>query len=118
MRRLINSFGYALKGLLIYFRSGGNVNIHLAATLLVLLSGFYFQINSRDWIVLFLCIFSVHAAEAFNTAIEQLMDFISPEHHPMAGKVKDLAAGAVLLVACGAALAGILIFRPYLVALV
>lgn len=113
MHRLINSFGYALNGLLHYLRSGGNVTIHLTATLLVLVAGFYFRINRADWIVIAICIFSVHTAEAFNTAIEHLIDFISPEHHPLAGKVKDMAAGAVLLIAIGSAVAGILVFRPY-----
>lgn len=113
MRRLVKSFGYALNGLKYYIRSGGNVNIHLAATALAIAAGFYFEISNRDWIIICLCIFSVHAAEAFNTAVEQLIDFISPEHHPLAGRVKDLAAAAVLFIAAGAAIAGLLVFGPY-----
>lgn len=115
MKRLLNSFGFAFKGLMFYLRSGGNVNIHLLATLLVLMAGFYFQISRTEWIQVMLCIFAVHSAEAFNTSLEQLMNFLSPEHHPMAGRVKDLAAAAVLLITIGAAITGALVFLPYLI---
>ncbi|MEI3261477.1 MAG: diacylglycerol kinase [Flavonifractor plautii] len=50
----------------------------------------------------------------FNTAIERLVDLVSPERHPIAGQVKDIAAGAVLVCAVAAAIIGGIIFIPYL----
>jgi len=56
----------------------------------------------------------VIAAEFFNTAIEFVVDLVSPEKHPLAGAAKDVAAGAVLILSIAAAIVGILIFSPYL----
>ena len=55
----------------------------------------------------------VLAAEGFNTAIERLVDLVSPDFHPVAGDVKDVAAGAVLICAIAAAIIGMIIFIPY-----
>jgi diacylglycerol kinase (ATP) len=60
-----------------------------------------------------MCIGTVIAAELFNTAIEKLVDLVSPERHPVAGQVKDIAAGAVLICAVAAAIIGLIIFIPY-----
>ena len=59
-----------------------------------------------------LAIFLVLAMEVVNTAIEKLVDFVSPAYHEMAGMVKDLSAAAVLLTAVGAVIAGTIIFLP------
>lgn len=71
---------------------------------------FFFGITRTEWIVIILCIGVVIAAELFNTAIEKLVDLVSPERHPIAGQVKDIAAGAVLVCAVAAAIIGIIIF--------
>ena len=55
----------------------------------------------------------VLAAEAFNTAIERLVNLVSTDYHPIAGDVKDIAAGAVLICAIFAAIIGLIIFVPY-----
>ncbi|MBL7923546.1 MAG: diacylglycerol kinase family protein [Bacteroidia bacterium] len=110
--RLVRSFRYAIKGLKIYLGSGGNVKIHLAASFLVLVMGCWFRISLTQWCVLVLASGMVHAAEAMNTSIENIVDFISPQQHPQAEKIKDLSAGAVLISAMAAALAGLLIFIP------
>ena len=60
------------------------------------------------------CIGGVLAAEAFNTAIERLVNLVSPQWHPIAGEVKDIAAGAVLITAIAAAIIGLMIFIPYI----
>jgi diacylglycerol kinase (ATP) len=56
----------------------------------------------------------VLAAEGFNTAIERLVDLVSPDYHPIAGDVKDVAAGAVLICAIAAAIVGMIVFIPYI----
>ncbi len=112
LNKRLDSFRFALKGIALLFRSQINARIHLAATLLVAGAGLFFRLSGLEWCVIALCIAMVLVAEAFNTALEQLTDLVSPGHHPLAGKAKDLAAGAVLLAALGAAAAGAIIFLP------
>lgn len=109
------SFKYAWKGIISLFRSEHNAYIHLAAVILVTVAGFYFDITKNEWIAVVLCFGIVLAAEAFNTAIEQIVDYISLQRHPIAGKIKDLAAGGVLLCAVAAAVVGLIIFIPYII---
>jgi len=77
--------------------------------------GFYFSLSVTSWALLILAAGAVWVAEAFNTAIEYLVDLVHPEWHEKAGRVKDLAAGAVLLISVSAALVGILIFGSHIV---
>ncbi|MEO1433923.1 MAG: diacylglycerol kinase family protein [Bacteroidota bacterium] len=117
LKERLNSFKYAGKGIKTMFSSEPNARIHLVFTILVLIAGFFFQISLTEWAILVVCIGMVFGAEAFNTAIENLTDLASPELHPLAGKAKDTAAGAVLLCAIASAIAGSLIFIPKLLAL-
>lgn len=110
MNRLLRSFGYAFRGMKMYLRSGGNATIHIVATILVIALGLWLNISVKNWCILIIAIAMVHAAEAFNTAIEEVVNFISPQHHHLAEKIKDIAAGAVLITAIGAAIIGLLIF--------
>jgi diacylglycerol kinase len=108
----INSFRYALHGITILLRSQVNARIHLLATFMVLAAGISLQLAANDWVLVALAISGVWVAEALNTAIEFLVDLVSPEMHPLAGKVKDVAAGAVLIAAVAAAVVGLLVFVP------
>lgn len=94
-----------------------NFWIHLTIAVLVIIAGFFFCISLTEWVLVVLAIGLVLSAETFNSAIEQLTDLISPDFHPRAGRVKDLAAGAVLLTAMAAALIGLLIFVPKIMAI-
>ena len=76
--------------------------------------GFGLGITRGEWVVVCLCIGLVISAELFNTAIERLVDLVSPQRHPLAGQVKDIAAGAVLVCALAAIAVGLIIFVPYL----
>ena len=106
------SFKYAIKGIYLLLATQRNARIHLAATVLVTFGGFYFSISINEWMAVILSIGIVFAAEAFNTAIEHLVDLASPEFNKAAGRIKDLAAGAVLFTAIAAAIVGIVIFGP------
>ena len=110
IRKRIWSFKFALQGLADLIKSQPNARIHLAASFAVISAGFYFSISATEWIAVVLCITLVFALEAINTALEYLTDLVSPEHHPLAGKVKDVAAAAVLITAIGAVVIGIIIF--------
>ncbi len=117
LKKRLNSFRYAFQGIGRLFRTQPNARIHLFATVTVVLAGIYFTITTVEWCLVALSIAGVLSAEAFNTAIEDLTDLASPEQHPLAGHAKDLAAGAVLLIAIGAATVGALIFLPKISAL-
>jgi diacylglycerol kinase len=110
-KKRILSFYYAFKGIAYLIRSQPNAWIHLSAVVVVWL-GFYLRLNQGEWLWVILAIGVVFSAEAFNTALEVITDMISPEIHPQAGKVKDLAAGAVLIIALMALIIGLLIFLP------
>ena len=110
-KRLI-SFKYAINGIKILFREEPNAKIHLFATICVLIAGFAFRISGGEWMAVIFCIGLVIALEAINSAIENMADFVSPEKHETIKKVKDLAAGAVLIGAVAAAIVGVIVFLP------
>ncbi len=112
LKKHLNSFRYAFAGIGRLVKTQANAKIHLAAALGVLAAGLYFQISTTEWCLIIIAICTVLAAEAFNTSLEDLTDLVSPNPHPLAGHAKDLAAGAVLLTAIGAAIVGILVFLP------
>lgn len=113
VKERILSFRYALRGIWFLIKEEHNFRIHLAATVVVVFLGFYFDVSTREWLWLVLCIGMVLTAEGFNSTIEKLVDLKQPDHDPKAGKIKDLAAGAVLLLAITSLIIGIIIFRPY-----
>jgi diacylglycerol kinase len=110
----IASFGYAFKGIATLIRTQPNAWIHLLATLVVIASGILLHVTTGEWAMLLLTMAIVWVAEALNTAIEHVVDLASPDHHPLAGKAKDIAAGAVLLAAIFAAGVASFIFLPHL----
>jgi diacylglycerol kinase (ATP) len=108
----LQSFGYAFRGLAIFFQTQTNAKIQVLIALFVILLGFLLQIVWYEWALLIFAIGLVLSAEAMNTAIEFLTDLVSPTYNEKAGKVKDIAAGAVLLTAITAILIAMLIFIP------
>ncbi|HEY5589635.1 MAG TPA: diacylglycerol kinase family protein [Paludibacter sp.] len=112
MKKRIKSFGYAGRGIRVVFRSEPNMRIHIVVGLLVLICGFIFKISIIEWILCLLCFGLVLGAEMMNTAIENVVDLVSPNHHILAGKAKDIAAGAVLICAIISVIIGLLIFVP------
>ncbi len=112
MKKRIRSFGYALKGIKAVFGKEANMNIHLIMAVLVIICGFVFMISITEWILCILCFGLVISLEMLNSALENVVDLISPEHHELAGKAKDIAAGAVLVAAFCAAVVGLIIFVP------
>ena len=111
-RRRAASFGYAGRGVWEALRSEVHLRFHAVATAVVVGLGFYYGITRLEWALVALAAASVWTAELFNTAIETLTDLASPAYHPLAGKAKDVAAGAVLLAALGAVVVGALVFGP------
>lgn len=113
-KKQLRSFGYAWKGIRCCVGKEQNLSFHLIATALTVTAGFLLDITRTDWTIVLLCIGVVIAAELFNSAIERLVDLVSPQRQPLAGQVKDIAAGAVLVCATTAAIIGLIVFVPYL----
>jgi diacylglycerol kinase (ATP) len=97
MKNRIASFKFAFNGIRLMFKSGPNFIIQLIIAILVISAGIYFQITAYEWTIILICVGGVLSAEIFNTAIEKMVDHLSPEKNKYAGEIKDLAAGAVLL---------------------
>jgi diacylglycerol kinase (ATP) len=94
-------------------RSQHNAWVHAAATVLVIAAGFAMQLSRSEWCWVVLAIVGVWTAEALNTAFELLCDVASPDFHPLVKQAKDVAAGAVLVCAIGAAVIGAMVFLPH-----
>ena len=110
----LRSVGYALRGIRVMIGSQQNAWIHAAATVVVVGLGLTLRLSLAEWGVIVLAMMAVWTAEALNTACEFLVDLVSPDFHPLAGKAKDVAAGAVLISAIGSILIGLLVFGPHL----
>ncbi len=114
----LKSFTYAFNGFKILFKEEHNARIHTAIGILVLILSVYFGLNINEWMAILFSIGLVFSAEIFNSAIENLCDFVSPQWNDKIKKVKDLSAAAVLLSAIIAVAIGIIIFIPKWIALV
>jgi len=115
MRRLSRSFSCAIRGLFHSISRERNMKIHLLAAVVAIGIGFILDVSRIEWAILILSIFMVLSAETINSAIEEAVDLITKDHHPLAGIAKDLAAGGVLLTAINAVIIAILIFGSRLI---
>ncbi len=106
------SFKYAFAGLWYMLRTQRNARIHLAVAIAVVLMGLWLGVSQTEWAILALTIGVVLTAEALNTVAEAAVDLATMEYHPLAKVAKDVAAGAVLLMAIAAAIVGFLILGP------
>ena len=115
MRKFFFSFSYAWKGLVYAFRTQLNFKFHSLASAIAIAIGYLLEISIHDWLWILLAIGLVLMAELFNTALEVLVDLVSPEYHPKAGIVKDLSAAAVLITAIVSVGIGLIIFIPKII---
>lgn len=109
---LLTSFKYAFSGVWHVLRTQRNARIHLSIALVVVALGLWLGLNSTEWAIIVLTIGLVLAAESFNTVAEAAVDLATAEYHPLAKIAKDVAAGAVLLMAIAAVVVGLLILGP------
>ncbi len=118
IRKRLKSFVFAAQGIKFFFVTQPHAKVHLVLALLAVGSGWVLEISRTDWLAVVLAIGLVLVAEATNTALEELVNFVSPDYHKQAGIVKDVAAGAVLLAAIIALVVGLLVFIPPIIALI
>ena len=114
-KRLEDSFGYALEGIIQAYKGEQNLVIHTFIAILVVVFGFFLKISYVEWLVCLVLIALVIMAEFFNTAIEYVVDLASPKIHPLAKAAKDTASAGVLMMAIISAIVGLIIFLPKLI---
>ena len=105
----------AVCGLRYGVRCERNVRIDCCFAVLALALAAIFRVSAEQWLAIVICIVVIMAFELMNTAVEALTDLASPQFHPLAGRAKDCAAAACLVVSAGALVVGMIIFAPYVV---
>ncbi len=110
----LKSIADALTGIGHLIRDEHNAWIHVIATLSVVSLGHFYSVSQMEWIALIFAISIVWLAEGMNTALEALADAVTQDQNTQIKKAKDIAAGAVLLAAIGAATIGAFVFIPYI----
>ena len=115
LRKRLRSFGYAFHGIRLLVTQEANAWIHCFAAVCVVVAGFFFGISLSEWIAVIFAIGMVLAAEAVNSAVETLADRVTQEYDEAIKRTKDLASGAVLILAIAAAIIGCIIFIPKIV---
>lgn len=115
MKKFLKGFIYAWQGVKYAFSTQINFKFHSVAAVLTLVLACLLNLNIYEWLWISAAIAIVIIAELFNTAIEVLVDLVSPDYHHKAGIVKDLASAAVLFTAFLSAIIGLCIFVPKLV---
>lgn len=118
IKEVLHSFTHAIDGIVTAIKTERNFKVHTFCSCLVLLFGIVLKINKWEWLICIGWIAAVTSAELLNTAIEIAIDLTMPDYHVLAKKSKDIAAGAVLLVAIGAAISAAIIFLPKLIVLI
>lgn len=111
----LESFKYAWQGIKVAVKEERNLRSHLLTTVLVFILGFIFSFSRSEFLWLTVACFLVVYAELNNTIAENLVDLVTNEYHPLAKKVKDVAAGTVLISTGFAVIIGILLFLPKLI---
>jgi rRNA maturation RNase YbeY len=101
---------WAIEGILAAINSERNMKIHLVAVVLVMIIGMVLRVNLTQWAILVFCCVMVLSTEMLNTAVEAIVDLVSPDRHPQAKQAKDIAAGAVLITVIGAVIVGLTVF--------
>ncbi|WP_290798666.1 diacylglycerol kinase [Flavihumibacter sp. UBA7668] len=112
-----NSFSAAWQGILVFFKEESNTLVHLFSAVGVVLLAFLLKVGPLEWIALLSCINLVWVSEIINSSIETMADFICPQRDDRIKKIKDLAAGAVLVAAIFSAIIAAMVFVPKLILL-
>lgn len=117
LHKKIYNIRYALIGIKVAWREEFSFKIQIAAAILVTILGWYFGISPTEWLAIVIVMGAVLSTEALNTALEELCDMYKSDPDPHIAKIKDLAAGAVLIVSVTALIIGAIIFLPRILAL-
>jgi len=105
---------YAIRGIVAVIDTETNMKIHVLAMITIVGLALYVQLSRLDWMILIMCIGWIITMEMINTAIEQFCDFVQDDIDPLIGRIKDIAAGAVLISAITVFIIGFMLFLPYI----
>lgn len=109
---LASAFKCAASGVVYAVRTQRNMKIHLVIAVIAVTLGFVLHIGEASWAAVILCIAAVFAAECLNTAVESVVDLVSPDYHVLARRAKDCAAGTVLIFAVVSLVVAVVVFGP------
>lgn len=112
VRNRIKSVGFAVRGALLLIRTEASIKVQVFLAIIMTAAGFYFDISAVEWILQVLAIALVMGIEGLNTAVEKISDYVQPEFDKRIGLIKDVSAGAVMLVSVGAIIVGFIIYLP------
>lgn len=111
LRSRINSFGFAANGLIVLIKQEPNVKIHLAATIIVIITGFIKSLSAFEWVAIIMAIAAVWITEAINTTVEMVCDlYCNKEYNKKVKIIKDIAAGSVLIASIASIIIALIIF--------
>lgn len=116
MKNFFKSFYYAANGIRFSFLQQRNLKVQTFIAAVTILAGVYFDITVVEWCIVLIATGLVIGLEIINTAIENLVDLVTTEWKPLAGRIKDMAAGAVLTASVVSLIVGIIVFKKYCVA--
>jgi len=108
----LKSVKYAFLGMLRLIKTEASIQIQFVIAIIVTVAGFYYSISNTEWIMQCFAIGMVMSIEGLNTAVEEVANFIHPNHHPKIGIIKDVAAGAVFIASIAASIIGLIIYFP------
>ncbi|TLP79790.1 diacylglycerol kinase [Maribacter sp. ACAM166] len=111
----IKSVGFAFKGAFLLIRTEASIKIQVFIAIVMTIAGFYFEISNIEWILQIFAIALVLGVEGMNTAVEKLSDYVQPEFDTKIGFIKDISAGAVMLVSIASAIIGLIIYLPKII---
>lgn len=112
--KIKNKFKYATLGWLDGLKKDHSIQIQWGIATLVILFSFLFPLTKQEWMIVLLLCFLVIAFEYMNSALEALVDLVSPNYHPFAKKCKDYAAASVLMISMVAFIIALIIYVPYI----
>ena len=115
LKKRINSFRNALKGIQNGFKTEVHFRFHVFAALIAIAIAVFFNITRIEWMMVLLCIAAVLSSELINTAVERICDRITKDRDSLIGNAKDLAAGSVLIISAAALIIGAIIFTPHII---
>lgn len=104
------SFLFAVQGFRTAVATERNIKVMICAGVLAVVAGLLVGLDPLSWAIVLLCCGVVIMAELFNTAVETIVDLVSPEFHPLAGRAKDIAAAAVWFLSAVVAVVGVIVF--------
>jgi len=117
-RNYLDSFKYAFVGVRTVFQEERNMRTHVLLGLAVLFFCLFLDMTRTDWLWILLSVFLVLVMEIWNTVVENIVDLVTDyQFHPIAKKVKDMAASAVLLTASFSIVSGLIVLLPKIWAL-